>query len=234
MRFMKLILKFDSLKTGLEIPYDHQYQVYAGLLNCIKMSNPELAASLHRSHAAPRYVMSQIMGSGRKLFSDTGFSSGRYVLLLNGREPSLLKEIAEAVESAKSLQIGELNLPFYSYDLIPLSAPGIPTEFITKSPVVIQEGNRYLRAGDDEFVEELKNNILRKTSAINPSYNASRIRYLRLIDNRNKLCTVAGGKIPCSIVRFVIDAGPEVIETIIVNGLGSKNQIGFGYVETCR
>ena len=66
MKASKLILKFNSPENGAVIPYDHQYRTYASLLNCIRAIDPNPTASLHQAYAAPRFVMSQIMGSGRK------------------------------------------------------------------------------------------------------------------------------------------------------------------------
>jgi len=234
MKASKLILKFNSPENGAVIPYDHQYRTYASLLNCIRAIDPDLAASLHQAYAAPRFVMSQIMGSGKKKFTANGFSSDRYVLILSSRETDLLEKIASAVESEGSLKFEDVVLPFHSYSLIPIIAPHIPVEFVTKSPIVVQIGDRYLRPGDDGFLKELKASILRKTAAIYPDRDIGDIRYLRLIDSKNKLCTVAGGKIPCSFIRFVIDASTEIIETVVTNGVGSKNQIGFGFVEVCQ
>ncbi len=49
---------------------------------------------------------------------------------------------------------------------------------------------------------------------------------------KRKVVELKGGKIPCTFLRFFIDADLLVIRSILQpDGLGSKNRLGFGYTE---
>jgi len=230
---MKLILNFDKPMAGETIPFDHQYMVYSGLLNALSSSNSQLADRLHRSGAGAEFVMSQLLGGGTKIFNEEGIIAERFILLVASRKVEVLSEIRKGIEIMGRIVMGSIVLPLHSAEIIPINLPGPTPELITRSPVALKVDGRFLRMRDEGFIEGLKASIIRKYQAITGYDNAS-IRFLRILDTKSKLCRVSSAKIPCTHMRFVIDTDPEVVRIMMTNGLGSKTQLGFGFIEGVR
>lgn len=230
---MKLILNFDKPISPDSIPYDHQYMVYSGLLNALSSVNSSLTDSLHSQDKGPEFVMSQLLGGGRKTFDENGMIADRLVLLIASRKIEILSEIKKGIENTGRLKADSLILPYHSGQIVQINLPGQTPELVTRSPVALKVDGRFLRIGDEGFIEGLKASIIRKYQAITGHVDAS-IRFLRILDTKSKLCRVSSAKIPCTHMRFVIDTDPEVVRIMMTDGLGSKTQLGFGYIEGAR
>ncbi len=227
---MKLILNFDKPILPEVVSYDHQYMVYSGILNALSSINSGLADKLHCQDKGPEFVMSQLLGGGRKTFDNNGMIADRFVLLIASRKIEILSEIKKGIEKMGQLKAGPLILPYHSGEIVQINPPGQTPELVTKSPVVLKVDGRFIRQGDEGFIDELKASIIRKYQAITGQDNAS-IRFLRILDSKSKLCRVGSAKIPCTHMRFVIDTDPEVVKIMMTDGLGSKTQLGFGFIE---
>jgi len=230
---MKLILNFDGPSSADSIPYDHQYMVYSGLLNALSSVNSSLSDKLHRANKSPAFVMSQLLGAGTKSFDKEGMLADRYVLLVASRNPEILSEIKKGIEETGKLTAGPLVLPYHSGSILKVTPTSAMPELVTRSPIALKVDGRFIRHGDEGFVKALKSGMLRKHRAITGRDDAS-IRFFRVLEAKAKLCRVGSAKIPCTHMHFVMDADPDVVRIAMTDGIGSKTQLGFGFIEEVR
>lgn len=230
---MKLVVNFDRPRSGSPIPYDHQYMVYSGLLKCLSSVDSSLSDSLHSTEKKPNFVMSQLLGAGGKVFDKDGIQAQRYVLLIASRDLQLLEKMKKGIEGMKEIRVGTLDLPYHSSEIVKVSIPGPLAELVTKSPIALKKDGRFLRHGEESFENAFKENVRRKYAAIT-GREAPDIGIFRILEFKTKLFRVGPAMIPCTHMRFCIDAPPELIGIMMTDGVGSKNQLGFGFVEEAR
>ena len=233
MSAMKLIVNFNHPTNGAPIPYDHQYMVYSGILKCLSSVDSGLSDDIHSGAGAPSFVMSQLLRAGEKTFDVDGLFAERFVLLIASRNVSVLDKMREGLLKCGEIQLGKQRLPFHSAEIARESSVGSMPQLVTKSPVVIKSDGRFIRSDSKDFVNALKDNICRKYVAISGE-PAPQIRFLRIVESKPKACRVGSTKIPCTHLKMVIDSDPRLIECMLTNGVGSKNQLGFGYIEDAR
>jgi CRISPR-associated endoribonuclease Cas6 len=230
---MKLVVNFDRPRSGSPIPYDHQYMVYSGLLKCLSSVDSSLSDALHSTKKKPNFVMSQLLGVGGKVFDKDGIQSQRYVLLIASRDLQLLEQMRNGIEGTKEMRVGVLDLPYHSSEIVKVSVPGPFPELVTKSPIALKKDGRFIRHGEDSFEAALKDNVRRKYASIT-GCEAPDTGVLRIMESKTKLFRVGPAMIPCTHMRFCIDAPPELIAIMLTDGIGSKNQLGFGFIEEAR
>ena len=58
-----------------------------------------------------------------------------------------------------------------------------------------------------------------------------KIQFMRITNSKPKLSNLKGTGIPSSIISFTISADYDLLDFIQNTGLGSKTQMGFGFIE---
>jgi CRISPR-associated endoribonuclease Cas6 len=207
--------------------------VYSGLLKCLSSVDSSLSDALHSTKGKPNYVMSQLLGAGRKTFDKDGIQAQRYVLLIASRDLQLLEQMKKGFEETKEMRVGILDLPYYSSEIVKVSIPEPLPEMVTRSPIALKKDGRFLRHGEGGFEVALKESIKRKYAAI-MGREAPDIGILRVLESKSKLFRVGPAMIPCTHMKFCIDAPSDLIGIMLTDGVGSKNQLGFGFVEEAK
>lgn len=229
----KLILDFDNIDKKIPLPYDHQYALYSAIIKALSNSDSELSNLIHTEKKFPMFVMSQLLPSGKKEYVDLGILSKRYVLLLVSAREDVVQKIGDIISQEQVLYLGGFGLKYFSSRIEEVKTfPHLP-ELVTRSPLVLRDHERYVSYGDPDFLEILKMKIMDKFNRTNPSASA-KISFLRIIEGRRKLFSIHNGRIPCSIIKFVIDTDEVLLENMMTYGIGAKTQMGFGMIEVSK
>ena len=229
----KLIVNFDSSVSGAILPYDHQYMLYSSLLNQIDHVDSGLARLIHTEKTKPLFVMSQIIPAGNRSFTPDGIKADRFVLIFVSDDEKILDRIDRSFSEFGHLEVGPMVLNYHSSTRLAVPSPPTTPELVTRSPIILKGNGKYISFGDSNFSDILKSAILRKAMAVGGS-QAESISFLRIVEGRRKAFTVHSAKIPCSIIKFIIDADRTILDTILIYGIGAKTQMGFGMIEVSR
>ena len=223
----KLIINLDNKEKTI-IPYEHQYFIHAYILSELKKFNEKLASQLYHSKI-PYYVMSQLIPSNKAIFNTQGFICDKLVFFITSSDLSLLQFIKFIFEQNKIIQIKNLKLKVYSSYIIEQKVDAIIPEIVTRSPIILKENGRYIAYGDKNFPQILLKHIEKKYSKI--MNKNIKIRAINIIFGKRKLYHIHNSPINSSIIKFMIDTDPEVIESMLCFGIGKNTQLGFGMVD---
>lgn len=228
----KLIINWD-VDSNYTIPYDHSYLVYSSLLQALQEKDGQLDTIIHSEKKSPLYAMSNLIPSGNCKFTSKGMNAHKLVLLISSAHDDILSRFEKAISLAGHIKVGPAVLNYHSSSMTDIVVPSSVPELVSRSPIVLRDSNRYVTSGDSDFIHVLKSKIIAKVSATDNLHNP-RISLLRLTWNKKKVFTVHSGKVPCSLVKFVIDADEPVLKNILTYGIGAKTQLGFGMIEVSK
>lgn len=226
---MRLVINFSG--EGITIPYNHSYNIYSAILKTLKIYFSQTSFDIHDKNESyiPKFCMSQLLPGGKRLFMKEGMIADRFILLISSPYEDILEKIKISLENEKKLKLFGNYLNLYS---IKFENPKVSSEIITvitRSPIILKDKQTYITSNSEYFHEFLKNNIVSKY--MKKTGKIANIYFIRILEHKEKLLEVKGGMIPGSMVKFTIGADYDVLETIMQLGIGSKTQIGFGFVE---
>ncbi len=225
---MQLIVNLDP--NNFEMPYDHSYQLYSSLISLLDRLNPAIASQLHGYSSDLRFSMSQIMPGGKRRFTKEGFSGERFIFFISSFNKSLLSKIRESLEESGNIVIFNNKFQIHSMlfrDVNPSS------EIITihsRSPIILKTGQKYLFSEPEEdILRAIDSNI--RSKYLKANGRDPNIRFIQIQDIKTKKVGIKGVKLPGFLINFTISADLDVLSFILTVGLGSKNKLGFGFVE---
>lgn len=228
---MKLILTFSPPKEKM-IPFDHNYMVGSSVYRLLATQSSEYAEAIHNKTGNKGYVISNLLPSGKR-FYDQGIGAERYVLIVASRDQNLLAALQIAIQKQGHLNVNNSLLPLIQVNIVNINIPPPPCELLTKSPVLIKKDSRFLRPDDAGFNESVLEWIQKKyVHYYQKPY--PEIRLFNIINYEKKFRAVKLNKLPCTIMRFFIDAPEDVISMLLTEGLGSKTALGFGFIDEVR
>ena len=225
---MQLIVNLDP--NNFEMPYDHSYQLYSSLLSLLDRVKPGIASQLHGYSPDLRFSLSQIMPGGKRRFTKLGFSGERFIFFISSFNKSLLSEIRESLEKSGSIVVFNNKFQIHSMlyrDVNPSS------EIITihsRSPIILKTGQGYLfNEPKEDILKAIDSNI--RSKYVKANGREPNIRFIQIQDIKTKKVGIKGVKIPGFLINFTISADLDVLSFILTIGLGSKNKLGFGFIE---
>ncbi len=224
---MHLLINLDG--GGIPIPYNHSYELYSSLLNVIKTHDPKLAEQIHSKDSAPSFCMSELLPGGKREFTKDSIMAERYILLLSSLNSGIISEISIALSKEGKLSIGSYTLKIFSIYTKEIKPSAEVVTLVSKGPVVIKNNNKYLTGNDNDFQEKLVENIRNKYKAA--TGKEGYVNFLKILSEKNKLVKIKDGLIPCTMIKIVISADFELLEVLLNVGVGSKTQMGFGFLE---
>lgn len=228
---MKLILTFSPPKEKM-IPFDHNYMVGSSLYRLLATQSSEYAEVLHNRTNHKGYVISNLLPSGKR-FYDGGIGAERYVLIVASRDNNLLAAIQVALQKQGQLNVNNSFLPLIQANIVNIKIPPPPCELLTKSPVLIKKDGRFIRPDESGFNETVLDWIKKKYGHYYQK-PCPEIRLFNIVNYEKKARVVKLNKLPCTVMRFFIDAPEDVIEMLLTEGLGSKTALGFGFIDEVR
>ncbi|WP_393971567.1 CRISPR-associated endoribonuclease Cas6 [Oxyplasma meridianum] len=225
---MHLIVNLDS--NNFEMPYDHSYQLYSSILALVDNQNEAAAEKLHGFNPSSKFSMSQIMPGGKREFTRTGFRGERFIFILSSLDSSIINLFEDSFRSAEFIELFKNKFKIYSI----LKREVFPTSEIvtikTKSPAILKDKGKYLLNESDELIlSTLKTNIINKYNKVRGT--KPEIRFIKILGLKRKLLDLKGTKLPALMITFTMSADIEIIKFILEVGIGSKNKLGFGFIE---
>jgi len=225
---MQLIVNLEA--DEVEIPYDHSYQLYSGVLALVKVSDPSIASLLHTYNSTSKFSISQLMPGGKRQFTKTGFLGERYIFIISSLDESLIEIFRNALGSSENIKIFDRTFKIHSIIKREISPSSEIINIKTRSPIVLKSDNKYLSKESESIISEaLLSNIKRKyvrVKGVDPD-----IRFIQILNLKQKIIGVKGVKLPAFMLSLTISADINVLRFILTVGLGSKNKLGFGFVE---
>lgn len=225
--YHKLIINIDNFNNSL-IPYEHQYYLHAYILSELQKINTKLASELYNSKI-PYFVMSQLIPGGKSVFKKDGFYSRRLVLFINSENKPLLEFLKTVFADGKIILLKDLKLQVHSSYIFDPTIDELIPELVTRSPLILKDNNKYIAYGDANFNTILLKSLTGKLSKIF-EYDV-KIRGINVIYGKKKLYHIHNSPIVCSVIKFIIDADPEVVKALLCFGIGKNTRLGFGMVD---
>jgi CRISPR-associated endoribonuclease Cas6 len=212
------------------MPYDHSYQLYSSIIKLVSSKDKDKAEKLHIYNSGFKFNLSQIMPGGKRKFTRTGFSGERYIFMISSVDSDLIIYLKQLFSSSKEINIFNHAFRIHSvtnYNVHPSS------EIITlntRSPVILKEKNKYLfNESEDEILAAIEKNIISKhLKVIGRKPN---IKFIKIVSLKRKKVELKGIKLPAFMLKLAISSDLEVLKFLLDVGLGSKNQLGFGFLE---
>ena len=226
--FVQLIVNLDS--SNLEVPYDHAYQLYSSLISLVSKQNQEIASQLHGFNSNLKFSLSQLMPGGKRKFTKVGFTGERYVFIISSLETSLIYEIKKSLEVSGFVELFHNHFRIHSVITRNITPTAEILTIKSRSPIILKNDNRYFfKESPEEIQRVLESNIIakfQKVRGIKPN-----IRFIKIQGLKLKQVGFKGIKLPGLMIKFTISADIEVLTFILTVGLGSKNKLGFGFIE---
>lgn len=225
---MQLIVNLDS--DGFEMPYDHSYQLYSSIIALVSNKDKGTADKLHTYNSNLKFNMSQLMPGGRRKFTKTGFSGERFIFMISSIDTSLITFLQELFNSSTKIELFNHSFKIHSV----ISKNVYPSAEIitlrTRSPVILKENNKYLfNESEDKILDVIETNIENKYLKV--SGRKPNIKFIKIIKLKRKIVGVKGIKLPAFMLDLAISSDMEVLKFLLDVGLGTKNQLGFGFLE---
>ena len=85
---------------------------------------------------------------------------------------------------------------------------------------------------ENEILMAIKANILNKYMKVTGSMPD--INFIKIVKLKRKIVEIKGIKLPAFMLGIAISSNLEVLKFLLDVGLGSKNQLGFGFLEEER
>ena len=228
---MQLIVNLDS--DGFEMPYDHSYQLYSSIITLVSNKDQDKADKLHTYNSGLKFNMSQIMPGGKRKFTKTGFSGERFIFIISSLDVNLVIYFQELFISSKEIDIFDHTFKIHSAIIKNVNPSSEIITLKTRSPVILKYNNKYLfDESESELLAAIEANILNKYLKV--TGNKPDIKFIKIINLKRKIVEIKGTKLPAFMLDLAISSDLEVLKFLLDVGLGSKNQLGFGFLEEER
>ena len=225
---MQLIVNLDP--NNFEIPYDHSYQLYSSLISLLDRLNPDMASQLHGYNSDLRFSMSQIMPGGKRRFTKEGFSGERFIFFISSFNKSILIKIRESLGESGHIVIFNNKFQIHSMFFRDVNPSSEIITIHSRSPIILKTGQKFLFNEPEEVIlRAIDSNI--RSKYLKANGRDPNIRFIQIQDIKTKKVGIKGVKLPGFLINFTISADLDVLSFILTVGLGSKNKLGFGFVE---
>lgn len=228
---MQLIVNLDS--DGFEMPYDHSYQLYSSIIKLVSSKDKNKADKLHTYNSGLKFNMSQIMPGGKRQFTKTGFSGERFIFMISSLDANLIIYFQELFVASKEIILFEHVFKIHSAISKNVNPSSEIITLITRSPAILKVNKKYLsNESENEILMAIKANILNKYLKV--TGNMPDINFIKIVKLKRKIVEIKGTKLPAFMLGIAISSNLEVLKFLLDVGLGSKNQLGFGFLEEER
>ena len=225
---MQLIVNLDS--DGSEISYDHSYQLFSSIISLVSGKDKGTADKLHTYNSNLRFNLSQLMPGGRRKFTNSGFYGDRFIFLISSLDSDLITHIRDLLNLSKEIEVLNHKLKIHSTLIRDIQPSSEIITLRTRSPAILKYNNKYLSNETEEIVlAAIQANIENKYMKVRGE--KPNIKFIKIVKLKRKLVGIKGIKLPAFMLDIAICSKLEVLKFLIDVGLGSKNQLGFGFLE---
>lgn len=255
---MRLLLKF-RVEREITIPLNYQHALAAAIYDFLSRSNKDYASFLHKkgygtgeeddSRQFKLFTFAYLKIERSKVEGDQlRLAPGGLQWLVSSPQEEFLTHFAASLLSQGEMRLLWANLPLQGVETLPTPRLTSPLHFRCLSPIVSgtagehngKPTTRYLRPGDPEFSEKLRQNLLGKHRALHnaepadTSFALSWDEEFLKRQRGTKKVTIKGIDIVGAFAPGVMAGSPDLIRTAYECGLGEKNSSGFGMWEVGR
>jgi len=225
---MQLIINLDA--DNYKIPYNHSYQLYSSILSLLESQNSSLSNKIHNYRSGTKFSLSQLMPGGKRKFTDVGFYGERLVFIISSTEDSFIEELKANFSRSEYIEIFMHKFKIHSVRTAQISPSSEIINVKSRSPVILKVENKYLsNESEEQILEALMKNLRGKFLKVNKT--DLNVRFVNIISIKRKVVEVKGTKLPAFMLKVMFNAELDVLKFILSVGFGSKNQLGFGFVE---
>ncbi len=254
---MRLALSLRPDRIPCIIPFDYAHALTAVVYGFLDSASHDYARFLHdegyRSGAKrfKLFTFSQLLIPKRKIKKDGLVClSSEIAWQISSPISEFIEHLAQGLLSLGRMRLGANAFGIERVEVLP--APRFSREMSCRSlsPIVVALGSeregkfgaRYLRAGDPEFPEAIRKNLLKKFVLVHgrePASDELSIEFARDYLRRRgegiyRLVDYKGTKIKAIMAPFTVRGSAELIAMGYEAGFGEKNSMGFGMVEVIQ
>jgi CRISPR-associated endoribonuclease Cas6 len=250
-----------SLQKPIVLPIGHQHMLAGIVYAFLAQGNEEYARFLHddgylasldeRDHRRFKlFVHSPLRAKRRRVAGSVlQLGPGKAEWLISSPVDDFLTAFAVGLMANGELDLGRMRIPVASVETLPAPSMGVNTRFTCISPIVVsvterENGvahTRYLVAGDAEFGDRVRQNLLAKYAALHggklPADDRLTLRFDEEYLSRHrgtKLIEYKGIHVRGMMAPFAACGSPELMRVGYEAGFGEKNAAGFGMVEVAN
>ncbi|MEG3225397.1 MAG: CRISPR-associated endoribonuclease Cas6 [Methanobacteriales archaeon Met13] len=239
---MRLKISLKAVKNNYLIPFNYNHILSAIIYR--KIADLDLASELHSSFDFKYFTFSQIHVPYRRLIPGKGVVSrdGKLNFYISSPHDYLIQSMVEGYLEDSQVNFMGQELLVEQVEL--LKQPEFYTKMgmKTMSPVVarVKREDKVwdLNPGDLRFYTALQQNLIRKYNSFYGDYDGD--EYVKIVPDlesvKRKRITVSKNRTETHhrayLMHFEMEADPRLVKFAYDCGLGEKNSMGFGMIET--
>lgn len=243
---MRLRISLKTLNDDYLIPYNYSHILSAIIYR--KIADLNLASDLHASKDFKHFTFSQINVPRRKP-SRNGIISrdGRFHFYISSPHDYLIQSMVEGYLDDPQIIFRGDNIMVEQVELLkqPNFKKNSPVKMKTLSPVIARikrEDDRIwdLNPGDLRFYTALQQNLIKKYNSFYADSNYNGDEYVKIVPEmdsvKRKRITIEKNGTQTHhrayLMRFEVEADERLVKFAYDAGLGEKNSMGFGMVDS--
>ena len=232
--------------TPAPIHYDYQYGIASMLYNRLAHANIRLANEMHSHQGFKFYTFSNlILGDWIPARHGLNFTTAH--LILSSPDPEFIRSFTEGLLQQPEFYLRSIdkgkprpNLSIERIEILPKACIGEICEFKTVSPIYVktqrlQDGvlrDVDLYPKEPKFYENLHVNLVARYREYHgQDVDRDHFEVTSVKNIKAKRIKIADNYRRCSLMEFVVQGSPELLEFAYEAGLGEKNAMGFGCLE---
>jgi len=240
---MRLKIDLSSSNRNYLIPYNYNHILSAIIYR--KIADLDLAAKLHFSKDFKFFTFSQIYFSDWKRTKKGIISKdGKLYFYISSPNEQLIKSLVEGHLESTEVDFKGKKLLVEQIELLKSPSFKENMKLKTMSPVsasIKREIDGKLKIwdlgpGDERFYESVQKNLVNKYTSFYGDYDGD--RWVRIKPNmktaKRRRIEIKGDFHRGYMMEFEMEADPRLVEFAYECGLGERNSMGFGMVDTIQ
>ena len=240
---MRLKISLTSNNGNYLIPYNYNHILSAIIYR--KIADLDLAAKLHFSKDFKFFTFSQIYFSDWKRTKKGIISKdGKLYFYISSPNEQLIKSLVEGHLESTEVDFKGKKLLVEQIELLKSPSFKENMKLKTMSPVsasIKREIDGKLKIwdlgpGDERFYESVQKNLVNKYTSFYGDYDGD--RWVRIKPNmktaKRRRIEIKGDFHRGYMMEFEMEADPRLVEFAYECGLGERNSMGFGMVDTIQ
>ncbi|MCF6094005.1 CRISPR-associated endoribonuclease Cas6 [Microaerobacter geothermalis] len=231
--------------THIVLPLHYNYLIQSAIYRSL---SPDFASFLHSTgymidkRRFPLFVFSRIIGSFQINKEQKWIRFSNPVQLIISSPISQFMQDTAQLLLSEGIQIGQNRLEVDKLEMLQPKVTKEEITVVTQSPIVAYstfvrgDGKKYTlyySPGDKEFKRIVSENLMRKARLLyGEDIDVSGIDIHCYGRYRREVVLYKGIVIKGYSGRFILKGDPCLLQTAIDAGIGSKNSMGFGLIQT--
>ncbi|AAT43338.1 CRISPR-associated endoribonuclease Cas6 [Picrophilus oshimae] len=220
---MKLVIELtQNQKT---ISYSDIYSIFENIIFEIGRSKPLIKSAMIDDF--PYYCGSHPLPYKGRISNNT-ISYGKYRIYISSGYYKIIDDIMDAIKSGnvkhRLMRINSVKMENNNcfFDTV---------NMISRSPVIIKYNGEYIDANNRNFVDAIKNDIIKKYSFTGLN---GYIDFIKIIHFKTLNLRINNEDIKASMIKFTIMSDNKIINNILNTGIGELTKSGFGFIDEER